>query len=939
MISVPGRRRGALAVAALLACIAAAAPQAGEVPVPAGASRVDLDRDADYLLDPTGALGLSEVREAAVAGRFRRLGGARSLGFTTAALWLKADLVNEAAVPRRLVLVCDAPLLESLDVWLLGEGRLERHRGGFAVPAAERDVVHRGTSLQLGATFAPGERTTLWVRAQTRAASLAALSLWEPEARADRDRALLLFYGVNLGVLLVLLAVHLYAWVALRDRSYLGFALMVLAFAGYQAAVTGPAAAALWPESPRLAVAAPSALGLLAMAAGLWFTRTFLGSRQRFPRLDLLARGLGALALAAAPVAAVRMPLGGRLASVLGGATFLAVLALSLRAVSAGDRAARFFLAAWGLFVAVGLLFVLTLLGIVPLGPPVLHGFHGAFSLAGVVLSFALTHRLRESDRQARTELERQVEERTRSITQSMDALRAEAEERRRAIQGMRESEERFRLAFDTSPDAITLNRLDDGLYVAVNEGFTRLTGYRPDDVLGRTVREVDLFGARADRDRFMGALRQRAQVQNLEASFRTRDGRAFTGLLSAKILMLRGEPLVLTVTRDVTAERGAEGERRRLEEQLRQAQKMEALGRLAGGVAHDFNNILTAIIANAGMAVLEAPADDPNRPLLLEIRDAARRGAELTRQLLAVSRKQVLEPRPVDLNALLANLRRMLGRLIGEDVELRLDLADGLPPVLADPGQVEQVVMNLAVNARDALERGGAIAISTRTAEVGPGEARPDRPGGRYAVVTVADTGRGIPPEVFSHLFEPFYTTKPAGQGTGLGLSTVYGIVRQHGGFVEVESAPGRGAAFRVHLPVAEGTAGAQEEAARPEVLPRGDETVLVVEDEAAVRDVARTLLRRLGYRVLAAASGGEALALAAGHRGPLHLLLTDVVLPGPSGPEVAEALRSRRPECRVLYMSGYPENLGAGLAGRPFIPKPFSPEALARKIREVLA
>ena len=919
--------------------MAAAPVRAGEVRVPAGARQVDLDRYAEFLLDPTGALGLAEVREPAAAGRFRPLGGARSLGFTSAALWLRVELVSEAALPRRLALVFDAPLLESLDVWLEGDGRLERHRGGFAVPAAEQDVAHRGTSLRLAATFAPGERTTLWLRAQTRAASMAAFSLWEPEARAAHDRAVLLFYGVNLGVLLVLLAVHLYAWLALRDRSHLGFVLLILAFAAYQTAVSGPAAALLGSISPHLAVAAPSALGLLAMAAGLWFTRTFLSSRDRFPRLDFLARGLAALALAAAPVAAARMPLGGRLASVLGGATFLAVVALALRAASTGDRAARLFVAAWGLFVAVGLVFVLTLLGIVPLGPPVLHGFHGTFSLAGVVLSFALTHRLREIDRQARTELELKVEERTRSLTRSVEALRAEAGERHRAIQAMRESEERFRLAFDTSPDAITLNRLDDGLYVAVNEGFTRLTGYRRDDVLGRTALEVDIFAAPADRDRLMAALRQRAQVQNLEASFRTRDGQFLTGLLSAKILMLRGEPLVLSVTRDVTAERSAEGERRLLEEQLRQAQKMEALGRLAGGVAHDFNNILTAIIANAGMAVLEAPADDPNRPLLMEIRDAARRGAELTRQLLAVSRKQVLEPRPVDLNALLANLRRMLGRLIGEDVELKLDLAAGLPPVLADPGQVEQVVMNLAVNARDAMDRGGAIAISTRTAEVGPGETRPERPGGRYAVVTVADTGRGIPPEVFSHLFEPFYTTKPAGQGTGLGLSTVYGIVRQHGGFVEVDSAPGRGAAFRVHLPVAEGTTGEREEPARPEPLPRGDETVLLVEDEAGVRDVARTLLGRLGYQVLAAASGDEALALAAGHQGPLHLLLTDVVLPGPSGPEVAEAVHSRRPECRVLYMSGYPENLAAGLAGLPFIPKPFSPEALAHKIREVLA
>ncbi len=933
----PGRRRVAQAAAALLACLGAIPARAGEVRIPAGTGRVDLDRHADVLLDPSRALGLAEVREPAAAARFRPLGGPRSLGFTSEAVWLRVEVTSEVA--RRLVLVYDTPLLETFDVWLDRGGRLEHHRGGFAVPAAERDIGHRGTSLRLPVTLGPGEPTTLWLRAETRAALMVALSLWEPEVRASRDHAVLLFYGANLGVLLVLLAIHLYAWLALRDRSHLHFVLLVLAFAAYQGAAAGPAAALLWPGSPGLAVGAPVGFALLAVAAGLRFARTFLAFGGRFPRLDAVVRGLGVLAAAALPLAAFRPLAGGAVAAALASGTFLLVLALAVRAAAARDRAARLFLAAWGLFAAFGLVFLLAVLGVVPPAPAVLHGVHGAFSLAGVVLSFALTDRLRQSDLRARADLERQVEQRTRSLVESVEALRAEGEERRRAIEAMRETEERFRLAFNTSPDAITLNRFDDGLYVLVNEGFTRLTGYRRDDVLGRTALEVDIFADPDDRQRLMAGLRRRAQVQNLEARFRTRDGRLLTGLLSARTLMLRGEPLILSVTRDVTADRRAEGERRRLEEQLRQSQKMEALGRLAGGVAHDFNNILTAIIANAGLAVLEAPAEDPERPLLLEIRDAAHRGAELTRQLLAVSRKQMLEPRPVDLNALLANLRRMLGRLIGEDVELRLDLAARLPAVLADPGQVEQVVMNLAVNARDALARGGAITISTAEAEVGVAEARPpERAAGRYAVVTVADTGRGIPPEMMSHLFEPFFTTKPAGQGTGLGLSTVYGIVHQHGGFVEVDSAAGRGTAFRVHLPLAEGAPGDAEESPGAEPLPRGSETVLLVEDEAAVRQVARTVLDRLGYRVLAAASGDEALALASRHPGTLHLLLTDVVLPGPSGPEVAEALRARRPACRVLYMSGYPENLAAGLAGAAFLPKPFSPEALARKLREVL-
>jgi PAS domain S-box-containing protein len=935
-----GRGRVGWAGAALLALLAAGRAGAAEVHLPAGAREVDLDRHAELLLDPSRALDLAEVRAGPSRAGFRPLGGPRSLGFTSGAVWLRVVLVSDADAPRRLVLVYDHPLLEALDVWLDRGAGPEHHRGGFAVPAAERDVANRGTSLRLPVTLVPGERVALWLRAETRAPMSVRLSLWEPEAEAARDRSLLLFYGGNLGVLLVLVAVHLYAWLALRDRSHLYLALLVLSFAAYQGAASGPAAALLWPASPGLAVRAPPAFALLAIAAGLRFARAFLGARSRSPRLDAAGRALAALALLSVPLVWFLPVAAGAVPGVVGVATLAVVLALALRAVADGERAARLFLAGWALFMAFGLVFSLAVLGVISPWPTVVHGIHGAFSLAGVVLSFALTDRLRESDRRTRADLERKVEERTRSLAQTVEALRSEGEERRRAIEAMRETEERFRLAFNTSPDAIALNRLDDGLYVAVNEGFTRHTGYRPDDVLGRTALEVDLFADPADRERLMAGLRRRAEVKNLEARFRTREGRVLTGLLSAKTLMLRGEPLILSVTRDVTADRAAEGERRRLEEQLRQAQKMEALGRLAGGVAHDFNNLLTAIIANAGLAVLEAPADDPNRPLLLEIREAARRGAELTRQLLAVSRKQMLEPRPVDLNELLSNLRRLLGRLIEEDVDLRLDLAPGLPPVLADPGQVEQVVMNLAVNARDALERGGAITISTRTAEVGRGEARPpERPAGRYAVVTVTDNGRGIPPEMLSHLFEPFYTTKPAGQGTGLGLSTVYGIVRQHGGFVEVESAPDRGTAFQVYLPVAEGATSASEEPRRAEPLPRGDETVLLVEDEAAVREVARTVLDRLGYQVLSAASGEEALTLADRHQGALHLLLTDVVLPGRSGPEVASALRTRRPACRVLYMSGYPENLAAGLAGVAFLPKPFSPEALARKLREVLA
>jgi hypothetical protein len=383
--------------------------------------------------------------------------------------------------------------------------------------------------------------------------------------------------------------------------------------------------------------------------------------------------------------------------------------------------------------------------------------------------------------------------------------------------------------------------------------------------------------------------------------------------------------------------------ERRELEDQLRQAQKLEAVGRLAGGIAHDFNNLLNVILGYGELILARMPVDDPVRDRLTEIRKAAERAATLTRQLLTFSRKQVVEPRVLDLNALLRDLEKMVHRLIGEDVEMVLALDPVLGRIRADPGQIEQVVMNLVINARDAMPEGGLLRIETAGAvlKTPPGAAPADLRPGPYVVLRVSDSGTGMTPEVRARIFEPFFTTKEEGKGTGLGLATVYGIVRQSGGRIQVESEPGRGTCFtllfpRVDAPIA-GAARDDRGAA-----PRGSETVLVVEDDERLRKMVEEALSAFGYTILAARDLGQALAISGAHAGTIDLLLTDLVLPGGNGPEVAQRLRERRPGLKVLCMTGYTDDavprVGLLQPGTPILRKPFPITTLARKVREVL-
>ncbi len=398
-----------------------------------------------------------------------------------------------------------------------------------------------------------------------------------------------------------------------------------------------------------------------------------------------------------------------------------------------------------------------------------------------------------------------------------------------------------------------------------------------------------------------------------------------------------------VVVNRDISERMKAEEEKSTLQEQLRQAQKLEAIGRLAGGIAHDFNNVLTVIKATCQISLLGLDERDPLYGNLKEIESSADRAADLTRQLLAFSRRQVMEMEVLDLNDIIRGLNKMLHRLLGEDIELVASLRERIGKIKADRGQIEQVIINLAVNARDAMPDGGKLTIETADVELDEEYARThiDVQPGRYVMLSVNDTRVGMTPEVKARLFEPFFTTKEKGKGTGLGLATVYGIVKQSGGHIWVYSEPGQGTTFKIYLPRVDEALTEKKKEVNEEI-PRGSETILVVEDEEKVRNLAVLILKGRGYKVLEASDGGEALLICEKYKEPIDLILTDVVMPRMNGRELAERLKEIHPEMKVLFMSGYPENVivhhGVLEEGVNFVHKPFTLEGLARKVREVL-
>jgi two-component system, cell cycle sensor histidine kinase and response regulator CckA len=517
-------------------------------------------------------------------------------------------------------------------------------------------------------------------------------------------------------------------------------------------------------------------------------------------------------------------------------------------------------------------------------------------------------------------------------------ALSGEERQRRQAESALRANEERFRALVENSSDALMLVDAE-GRVTYITPSSTRQIGRAAADVVGRSIfdflhpddREA-LGSAMADAAaRPGGAVGTEIRVQHADGDMHDMEAIVVNRLEDPSVRA------IVVTARDVT-------ERRRLEEQLRHAQKMEAIGQLAGGIAHDFNNLLTAILGYCNLILDDMSEADPLRVDLEEIRLAGQRAASLTRQLLAFGRRQILQPQVVDLNSLVGQMERLLRRLIGEDVELVTALSPDIARVRVDAASIEQVLVNLVVNSRDAMPEGGQLTIETSMTDLDRSYAGvhvAETPG-RYVMLAVADTGHGMDAATRARIFEPFFTTKPQGKGTGLGLATVYGIVKQNGGHIWVYSEVDRGTVLKVYLPVAESD-GARQDNGRPAAAheDRGWETVLLVEDEDAVRTLAREVLRRHGYVVLEARHGVDALRIAEQHSDPIHLMISDVVMPHMSGRDLAARLVTARPGMKVLFMSGYTDHAVMHRDLTPdaaFLQKPFTPENLARKVRSVL-
>ncbi|MBW2740590.1 MAG: response regulator [Deltaproteobacteria bacterium] len=543
--------------------------------------------------------------------------------------------------------------------------------------------------------------------------------------------------------------------------------------------------------------------------------------------------------------------------------------------------------------------------------------------------------------------LEEMVQDKTFELSKLNERLKQEIEEQKRTEEALKESELRYRSltndVLDTSSVGIFI--LDSDFHVVwVNQALERYFGLRREEIIGKDKRQLI-------RERIKDIFED--PVSFAEKVFATYDDNTYIEHFECHIvpgsereerwLEHWSQPILSGLYAGGRVEHYSDiTERRSVEEQLRQSQKMEAIGKLAGGVAHDFNNLLTVIIGNAQLALMDVIKVDT----LWQIRKAGERAASLTRQLLAFSRKQIVQPKILDINELLTDIEKILGRLIGEDVELLTIPEPELWQVEIDPGQMEQVIMNLAVNARDAMIEGGKLTIETANADLDKNYfhehgIKGERPS-HYVMLAIIDTGSGMDKETREHIFEPFFTTKEVGKGTGLGLSTVYGIVKQNDGFVWVYSEPGKGTTFKVYLPKVKGNAEPEEKEQTPVDDLSGFETVLIVEDDDSLRNFAQKILHIYGYRTLNAENGEDALRVCKEHDGQIDLMITDVVMPKMGGKELAERLRPLYPQMKVIYMSGYTDNAivhhGVLEPGLNFLEKPFTLESLARKVRKAL-
>lgn len=540
--------------------------------------------------------------------------------------------------------------------------------------------------------------------------------------------------------------------------------------------------------------------------------------------------------------------------------------------------------------------------------------------------------------RRANEGLEQRVRERTVELTTAVQSLQQEVRERIQAQEGLRLSEERYRTFYDDNPSMhVTVS--PDGFIVAMNQFGVRHLGFAQDELLGRPFGSLVPASHQEDvRGHIRRCFEEFGTVLVWESPLLKYDGSMVATRATARAVRQPDKrEIVLIVCEDIT-------DRTRLEEQLRQSQKMEAIGKLAGGIAHDFNNLLTVIRGYTDMLLRRLPPEASTRTEVMAVSQAGERARSLTQQLLAFSRQQVVSPRVLDLKALVDGLREMLQRLIGEHIVFTVQLSNPPTWIKADPGQIEQVIMNLVVNAVDAMRTGGSLSIVVGAPESLENGAALDKADAetQWVELRVRDTGCGMDAATQARIFEPFFTTKAVGEGTGLGLSTVYGIVKQCGGKIAVQSAPGQGTEFVIEFPAVRQEAPPQPAPPASETLPMGSETVVVVEDDAMVRLLASQILSNCGYTVYEAENGREALAVAEKHAEEIDLVVTDVIMPVMNGGELVEQLRMRFPRVKTLFVSGYTDDRvvrhGIEELGDNFLQKPFTPASLAHKVREVL-
>jgi two-component system, cell cycle sensor histidine kinase and response regulator CckA len=524
----------------------------------------------------------------------------------------------------------------------------------------------------------------------------------------------------------------------------------------------------------------------------------------------------------------------------------------------------------------------------------------------------------------------------TLTIAVMLSGLQRALSKEQKMSHSLRQSEERFRAAFHTSPDSIIISRLSDGLCVDVNDGFTRIMGHSRDEFIGRPSRHLNTGDDSEDRWQLVQELSAKGIVNNKEVRFRAKNNQVKTGLMSASVLDYNGVPHILSVIRDVTAIKETE-------KQLQQARKMEAIGILAGGIAHDFNNLLQIINGYAQILSSEKHETDPDYPKLMAIEKAVGNAAQLVRQLLTFSRKAESKFISLDLNREISHVRKILARTLPKMIDIHLHLGESLPHVAADPVQIEQLLLNLGSNAADAMPEGGMLRIETENVKLNEAflASHPDLTSGDCVLLTITDTGHGMDQKTVERSFEPFFTTKEVGKGTGLGLASVYGIIKSHGGHISCKSQPGQGTTFKLYLPAVEQREAVQEKCDDAIASRGGSETILLVDDEESIRTFAATVLERFGYTVLTCARGEDAIAIIF-RGGKIDLVILDLGMPGMGGHKCLKEILKIDPSAKILLASGYAINgqakksLESGAAG--YIGKPYQIKGLIQKVREIL-